>query len=62
MLFGRRTYENFYDSWAHRTDGNPFTEQMNSVQKYVVSNTLTEPLVWQNSTLLAATRVPRSPT
>lgn len=53
MLFGRRTYEDFYYSWAHRTDGNPFTELMNSVQKYVVSSTLTEPLIWQNSTLLA---------
>ena len=53
MLFGRRTYENFYDSWAHRTDGNPFTELMNNVQKYVASNTLSTPLVWQNSTLLS---------
>ena len=52
MLFGRRTYEDFYDSWAHRTDGNPFTEMMNNVQKYVASNTLTEPLPWANSTLL----------
>ena len=53
MLFGRRTYEDFYQSWAHRTDGNPFTEMMNNVQKYVASSTLTEPLPWVNSTLLA---------
>lgn len=52
MLFGRRTYEGLFDSWAHRTDGNPFTEMMNHVQKYVASNTLTEPLPWVNSTLL----------
>jgi dihydrofolate reductase len=52
MLFGRRTYESVYLSWAHRTDGNPFTEMMNSVQKYVASSTLTEPLRWVNSTLL----------
>ena len=52
MLFGRRTYESFYDAWAHRTDGNPFTEMMNKVDKYVASRTLTEPLSWQNSTLL----------
>jgi dihydrofolate reductase len=60
MLFGRRTYESFYTSWAHRSDGNPFTEMMNNVQKYVASNTLTEPLPWLNSTLLegdAATAV-----
>lgn len=52
MLFGRRTYEGFFESWAHRTDGNPFTEMMNNVQKYVASSTLTEPLPWVNSTLL----------
>jgi dihydrofolate reductase len=52
MLFGRRTYEDFYQSWAHRTDGNPFTEMMNTIQKYVASSTLTEPLPWVSSTLL----------
>jgi hypothetical protein len=46
MMFGRRTYEDLYESWAHRSDGNPFTEMMNNVQKYVASNTLTEPLPW----------------
>ncbi|HEY8718904.1 dihydrofolate reductase family protein [Pengzhenrongella sp.] len=53
MLFGRRTYEDFIGAWAHRTDGNPFTEMMNNVQKYVASSTLAEPLPWMNSTLLA---------
>jgi len=53
MLFGRRTYEDFYRIWPHRTD-NPFTGFLNSVQKYVASRTLTEPLPWQNSTLLQA--------
>jgi dihydrofolate reductase len=52
MLFGRRTYESFFESWAHRKDGNPFTEMMNKTQKYVASATLTEPLPWVNSTLL----------
>jgi dihydrofolate reductase len=51
MLFGRRTYEDFYSVWPQRT-GNPFTGFLNSVQKYVASRTLTEPLPWQNSTLL----------
>ena len=51
MLFGRRTYEDFYSVWPHRT-GNPFTGFLNGVQKYVASRTLTEPLPWQNSTLL----------
>jgi dihydrofolate reductase len=52
MLFGRRTYQDFYDSWAHRKDGNLFTTMMNNVRKYVASRTLTEPLPWANSTLL----------
>lgn len=52
MLLGRRTYEDFYRVWPQRTDGNPFTGFLNSVQKYVASRTLTEPLPWQNSTLL----------
>lgn len=52
MLLGRRTYEDFYRVWPHRTD-NPFTGYLNKVQKYVASRTLTEPLPWENSTLLA---------
>ena len=52
MLFGRRTYENMYAFWPKQTDGNPYTEVLNRTQKYVVSTTLTEPLPWQNSTLI----------
>lgn len=51
LLLGRRTYEDFYSVWPHRTD-NPYTEVLNKTQKYVASTTLTEPLPWQNSTLL----------
>jgi dihydrofolate reductase len=53
MLFGRRTYEGFASFWPHQTDNNPFTAYLNSVTKYVVSNTLTEPLPWQNSILVS---------
>jgi dihydrofolate reductase len=52
MLFGRRTYEDFYSVWPKRTDGNPFTEVLNNTPKYVASTTLKEPLPWENSTLL----------
>jgi len=52
LLFGRRTYEDFYKVWPNRTDGNPFTEVLNNTQKYVASTTLKEPLPWMNSTLL----------
>ena len=51
LLLGRRTYENFFSVWPKRTD-NPYTERLNKSQKYVVSNTLKEPLPWVNSTLL----------
>lgn len=53
LLFGRRTYEDFYQVWPHRNDGNPFTEILNNSQKYVASTTLQAPLAWMNSTLLA---------
>lgn len=51
LLFGRRTYENFYSVWPSRTD-NPFTSVLNNSQKYVASTTLKEPLPWINSTLI----------
>lgn len=51
LLTGRITYEHFADYWPKQAP-NPFTEALNRVQKYVASTTLTEPLAWQNSTLL----------
>jgi dihydrofolate reductase len=51
LLFGRRTYEDFYAVWPGRTD-NPFTEVLDKSEKYVASRTLEEPLPWSNSTLL----------
>jgi dihydrofolate reductase len=52
MLFGRRTYQDFYSYWPQQTD-NPFTPYLNQATKYVVSSTLSEPLPWQNSILLS---------
>lgn len=52
LLFGRRTYEDFFAVWPNRTD-NPFTDVLNNTPKYVASTTLREPLPWQNSSLLA---------
>jgi dihydrofolate reductase len=51
ILLGRRTYQDFHSFWPHQTD-NPFTEVLDNSQKYVASTTLSEPLPWQNSTLL----------
>jgi dihydrofolate reductase len=53
LLFGRRTYEQFYSYWPTAPQPNPFTEVLNNTQKYVVSTTLSEPLPWINSTLVA---------
>ncbi len=52
LLFGRRTYEDFYAVWPKRTDDNPFTAVLNNTPKYVASTTLKDPLPWINSTLL----------
>jgi dihydrofolate reductase len=53
LLFGRRTYESFYEFWPKQADGNPFTSVLNATQKFVTSKTLSEPLPWENSTLLS---------
>ncbi len=52
LLFGRRTYEDFFRVWPQRKD-NPFTPVLDAAPKYVASTTLREPLPWQNSTLLS---------
>jgi dihydrofolate reductase len=52
LLFGRRTYEDFYGFWPNQPQPNPFTDVLNRSQKYVASRTLSEPLPWENSTLL----------
>jgi dihydrofolate reductase len=51
LLFGRRTYEDFYGFWPNQED-NPFTEVLNAMQKYVASTALEEPVPWSNSTVL----------
>ena len=51
LLFGRRTYEQFSAVWPRQTNS-PYTGYLNTIQKYVASTTLKEPLPWSNSTLL----------
>ena len=53
LLFGRRTYEDFFSFWPNQPEPSPFTAVLNDSQKYVASLTLQEPLPWQNSTLLS---------
>jgi dihydrofolate reductase len=52
LLLGRRTYEDFAGFWP-KQKGNPFSTVLNERRKYVASRTLSEPLEWSNSTLLA---------
>jgi len=55
FLFGRRTYEIFAAHWPHAgPEEQILAEPLNTRPKYVASTTLTEPLAWQNSTLLGA--------
>jgi dihydrofolate reductase len=52
LLLGRRTYQDFFSVWPKRTN-NPFTSRLNAARKFVASTTLSEPLPWENSTLLS---------
>jgi len=49
-LLGRVTYESFAGAWPEREG--PFADKVNSMPKYVVSSTLSEPLEWNNSTVI----------
>jgi len=52
LLLGRRTYEAFARDWPQITDpADPFTERMNTLPKYVVTNTL-EHGNWNPTTVL----------
>jgi dihydrofolate reductase len=50
-VLGRRTYEGMFGYWPRHPES-PYTQALTKQQKYVASRTLTEPLPWQNSTLL----------
>ncbi len=50
LLLGRVTYEGFSAAWPQRKG--EFADKMNSMPKYVVSSTLTDP-EWENTTVLS---------
>jgi dihydrofolate reductase len=54
LLLGRRTYDNFAGFWPNVPADEPYGKFMNRFRKYIVSTTLTEPLSWQNSTLISS--------
>lgn len=50
ILMGRHTYELFAPAWSIRS-GDPLSEGMNSLPKYVASSTLKDPQ-WHNTTVI----------
>ncbi len=53
FVLGRRTYEIFASYWPNAPEEEQVIAQpLNTKPKYVASTTLSEPLAWQNSTLL----------
>src|SRR4051794_22760524 len=54
LLFGRRTWEVMASAWPERA-GDPFADQMNAIDKYVVSGSLSADEAssrWTNTTLI----------
>lgn len=52
FLLGRVTYELFAAYWPTAPSDDPLAQTINGLPKYVVSNTLEEPLSWNNSRLI----------
>ena len=49
LLIGRKTYESFAGAWPEREG--PFADKFNSMAKYLVSSTLTDP-GWNNTNVI----------
>src|SRR5262245_34368475 len=52
VLMGRQTYDVFAASWPNRS-GDPVSERLNELPKYVVSTTLTDASAWNPTTVIA---------
>jgi dihydrofolate reductase len=50
VLMGRHTYDAFAPVWTSRS-GDPYSDRINAMAKYVVSTTLTDP-EWHNTTVI----------
>jgi dihydrofolate reductase len=56
LLLGRKTYEGFAQAWPSVKDEVGFADKFNTMPKYVVSSTLTDP-EWTNSTVISIDEV-----
>ena len=54
LLLGRRTYAGFFPVWTAMS-GDPYSDHINAMEKWVVSGTLTDP-TWNNSEVIARRR------
>ena len=52
VLMGGRTYPGFAAAWMARS-GDPYSDRINSMAKYVVSSTLRDPQ-WNNTTVISS--------
>jgi dihydrofolate reductase len=50
VLMGRRTYDVFSPAWQSRS-GDPYSDRINTMKKYVVSSSLQDP-DWANTTVI----------
>jgi dihydrofolate reductase len=58
LLFGRRTWQVMAGAWQDRA-GDPFADRMNSIRKYVVTDTLGDAdLTWENTVRLPGAEFP----
>jgi dihydrofolate reductase len=57
LLLGRVTYEGFAAAWPSRTDEFGFADKFNTMPKYVVSSTLTDP-EWNNTRVVTLDELP----
>ena len=60
VLMGARTYDGMAAAWMARS-GDPYSDRINTMAKYVVSTTLADP-EWHNTTVIGRRPVGRSAT
>jgi dihydrofolate reductase len=52
LIMGRKTYDGFFPAWSVQSGEETGADRMNSLRKYVVSNTLTDP-EWNNTSVIS---------